>query len=67
MHRMNYYYLWTLFKVVALTFVPIPVRPVLKRPDLSKNFWTFECEGFTSCYDLAKTFYLETPVAKKLA
>jgi hypothetical protein len=59
---------WALLKIVFLTFVPIvPINPKLTRPDPAKNSWVFECESFTSCFDLAKVFYRETAAAKKLA
>jgi len=59
---------WALLKIVFLTFVPIvPINPKLTRPDPAKNAWVFECESFTSCFDLAKVFYRETAAAKKLA
>jgi len=61
------YMWWLLFKVVVLTFAPLPLNPKLTRPDPTKNFWTFECDGFTSCFDTAKIFYKETAAGKILA
>jgi hypothetical protein len=53
-------YLFAVLKIVALTFVPFPVYPRLNRPDPAKNFWTFECSGFTSLFREAQ------PVVEKL-
>lgn len=50
---------WILFKMVVLSFVPLPVNPKLTRPDPKKNFWTFECDDFTSGFKVAKVFYLD--------
>ena len=62
------YFYWSLLKIVFLTFVPlVPINPKLTRPDPAKNSWVFECESFTSCFDLAKTFHRESATAKKLA
>ena len=58
---------WNLFKIVLTVFVPLPINPRLKRPDPAKNFWTFECDGFTSCFQAAKVFYTDTLAAKRLA
>lgn len=58
---------WLLFKIVVLTFVPLPLNPKLARPDPKKHFWTFECDGFTSCFETAKIFYTDTRAAKQLA
>jgi hypothetical protein len=49
--------------LVLSIFVPLPLYPRVKRPDPTKNFWTFECEGFSSCYTAAKMFY--NPPLKK--
>jgi hypothetical protein len=57
---------WLLLKLVVSSFVPLPINPKLTRPDPSKNFWTFECDGFTSCFKVAKVFYTETLAAKYL-
>jgi hypothetical protein len=57
---------WLLFKIVALSFVPLPVNPKLTRPDANKNFWTFECDGFTSGFHVAKVFYTDTLAAQYL-
>ena len=57
---------WALFKILFATFVPLPINPRLKRPDPSKNLWTFECDGFTSCFEAAKIFYKDTLAAQKL-
>jgi hypothetical protein len=57
---------WLLLKLTLLTFVPLPVRPKLTRPDPTKNSWTFECDGFTSCFNVAKIFYTDTLAAKYL-
>ena len=58
---------WTLFRIFLSVFVPLPINPRLKRPDPSKNFWTFECDGFVSCFNAAKVFYTDTYAAKVLA
>ena len=50
---------WFLLKILALTFLPLPIHPKLTRPDPKKNFWTFECDEFKSPYELAKLVYLE--------
>lgn len=52
--------------ILVLTFVPLPIRPKLVRPDPTKNFWTFECDGFISCYQQAKVFYNSTRAAEML-
>jgi len=57
---------WLVFKMVVLSFLPIPVNPKLTRPDSKKNFWTFECDGFTSCFQVAKVFYKDTLAARYL-
>jgi hypothetical protein len=57
---------WTLFKIVVMAFVPIPINPKLTRPDPKKNFWTFQCDGFTSCFNTAKLFYTNTLAAQNL-
>jgi hypothetical protein len=60
--------IWTLIYVLTITasaFVPLPVHPKITRVETNK--WTFECEKFTSPYELAKVFYTESPAAKKLA
>lgn len=51
---------WLLLKLVALTFVPLPVNPKLTRPDPKKNFWTFACDEWKSPYQIAKVFYAES-------
>jgi hypothetical protein len=62
------YFYWALLKIAVLTFVPlVPINPKLTRPDPAKNAWVFECESFTSCFDLAKAFHRESANAKKLA
>jgi hypothetical protein len=53
--------------MVVVTFIPLPLNPKLTRPDPAKNFWTFECDGFTSCFDTAKIFYKESAAGKILA
>jgi hypothetical protein len=58
---------WLLLKLVVLSFVPLPVNPKLTRPDAKKNFWTFQCDGFTSCFQVAKVFYTDTLAAQCLA
>jgi hypothetical protein len=50
---------WILLKIVALTFVPLPVNPKVTRPDPKKNFWTFTCDEWKSPYQLAKLHYIE--------
>jgi hypothetical protein len=58
---------WLLLKLVVLSFVPLPVNPKITRPDPTKNFWTFECDVFTSCFQVAKVFYTDTLAAHYLA
>jgi hypothetical protein len=58
---------WLLFKMVVLTFVPLPLNPKITRPDPNKHFWTFECTGFTSCFKTFKIFYSESRTGKQLA
>jgi len=48
---------WLLFKLVVLTFVPMPVNPKLTRPDKTKNLWTFTCDEWKSVYQLGKLHY----------
>jgi hypothetical protein len=55
---------WLLFKLVVMSFVPLPVNPKITRPDPTKNFWTFECDVFTSCFNMAKVFYTANMVEK---
>lgn len=57
---------WLLLKLVVLSFVPLPVNPKITRPDPAKNFWTFECDAFTSCFKVAKVFYTDTLAARHL-
>ena len=57
---------WQIFEIIFLTFVPLPINPRLKRPDPAKNMWTFECDGFTTCFQEAKIFYTDTLAAKRL-
>jgi hypothetical protein len=62
---MNLY--WALFKIVVLTFSPlVPINPKLTRPDPVKNAWVFECESFTSCFELGKVFYKDTLAGRLL-
>jgi len=51
MTRMDYVY--TLLKIVALAFVPIPVNPWISKSD-KPNTWTLTCDGFTTGYQEAK-------------
>ena len=57
---------WILFNVIVLTFVPLPIHPKITRPDPKKNFWTFECDAFTSCFKVARIFYTDTLASKYL-
>lgn len=57
---------WTLFKIVFAVFVPLPINPRIKRPDPVKNVWTFECDGFASCFETSKVFYTDTLAARNL-
>jgi hypothetical protein len=50
---------WLLLKLTLLTFVPLPVRPKLTRPDPAKNLWTFECDRWISPYHLAVMYYID--------
>jgi hypothetical protein len=50
---------WLLLKLVALSFVPLPVNPKLTRPDPKKNFWTFACDEWRSPYQLAVMHYVD--------
>jgi len=58
---------WTIFKIVFATFVPLPINPRIKRPDPTKNMWTFECDGFTTCFKEAQVFYTDTLAAQRLS
>lgn len=61
------YFYWALLKIAVLTFVPlVPINPKLTRPDPAKNAWVFECESFTSCFDVARIFYRDTIAARYL-
>jgi hypothetical protein len=42
-----------LYAIISV-IIPIPLNPRLNRPDSTKNFWTFECDGFTSVFQEAK-------------
>jgi hypothetical protein len=53
---------WLMFRVLLVTFLPVPINPKLTRPDPKKNFWTFQCDEFKSCYQIAKLFYAEKKV-----
>jgi hypothetical protein len=57
---------WILFKIIVLTIVPLPVHPKITRPDPKENFWNFSCDGFTSCFKMARIFYTDTLAAKYL-
>jgi hypothetical protein len=57
---------WFLIKLIALTFVPIPINPKVTRPDNKKLFWTFQCDEFKSAYQLAKIFYTDSYAAEVL-
>jgi hypothetical protein len=57
---------WLLLKLAVLSFVPLPINPRIKRPDATKNMWTFECDGFTSCFEASKVFYTDTLAARNL-
>jgi len=47
---------WEIFNTLVLALSPIvPVNPRLKRPNPAKNFWTFECDSFTSAWQVLKT------------
>lgn len=56
---------WLLLKLVALTFMPLPVNPKVGRPDPKKNFWTFTCDEWKSPYQLVKVLYLESKQAQE--
>lgn len=46
---------WEIFNTLVLVLSPIvPVNARLKRPNPAKNFWTFECDSFTSAWSLLK-------------
>lgn len=53
-----------MLKMVILSFVPLPINPKMTRPDPKKNFWTFTCDGFTSCFKMAKVFYTDNMIEK---
>ena len=57
---------WFLFKLMVLTFVPLPINPRVARPDPKKLFWTFECDEFKSPYQIAKIFYTDSYAAEVL-
>ena len=54
---------WVLFKLMVMTFVPLPINPKINRPDRTKLFWTFTCDEFKSPYQIAKIFYTAPPSA----
>jgi len=39
---------WNLIRLALWSLVPLPVNPVVSRPDKSKNLWTFSCDSFTN-------------------
>lgn len=49
---------WELFKIIMMTFTPMPINPKLTRPDPTKNSWTFSCDEFKSAYQIIKNFYV---------
>lgn len=55
---------WLLLKIIVMSFVPLPINPKMTRPDPKKNFWTFTCDGFTSCFKVVKVFYTDNMVEK---
>jgi hypothetical protein len=55
-----------MIKLVALSFVPLPINPRLARPDPKKLFWTFTCDEFKSPFQIAKIFYTESHAAHVL-
>lgn len=57
---------WVLFKLVVMTFVPLPINPKVSRPDPAKLVWMFECDEFKSPYQIAKIFYTASPAADLL-
>jgi len=54
---------WTLFKILVVTFAPLPVNPKLTRPDPKKNFWTFACDEWKSPYQLIRDLTM-SPIPK---
>lgn len=52
--------LWFILKLIAVSFVPLPIHPKLTRPDPKKNFWTFACDEFKSPYQLIRKFYTQS-------
>jgi hypothetical protein len=55
---------WLFLKLFILSIAPIPINPKLSRPDPVKNSWVFECDGFTSGYQIAKAKYLELDLGR---
>lgn len=43
---------WNFVRLVLWSLVPLPVNPVVSRPDKSKNFWTFSCDSFTTPFEI---------------
>jgi len=57
-------YVFTVLKVVALAFVPIPINPWISKTD-KPNTWSLTCDGFTSLFQEAKVFW-KTPAIESL-
>ena len=49
-----------LFKIIFMSFTPLPINPKLTRPDPTKNYWTFTCDGWRSPYHIAQLHYNDT-------
>lgn len=49
----------TIARFIMASFLPLPLNPRLKRPDPTKNFWTFECDDFTTVYQALKNWYMD--------
>ena len=43
---------WNLFRLALWSLVPLPVNPVVSRPDKAKNLWTFSCDSFTTPFEI---------------
>lgn len=43
---------WNLIRLALWSLVPLPVNPVVSRPDKAKNLWTFSCDSFTTPFEI---------------
>jgi hypothetical protein len=56
---------WNFVRLVLWSLVPLPVNPVVSRPDKAKNLWNFSCDSFTTpmeiVYHKVKKMRVENP------